>query len=627
VIYLLKSPRKGSRVRLFDGQFLVFSAGLAGMALSIVLMFLYQSQFGSLFLHIGLITALYMLGAFLGSLFTERGLARRDREPAWLLPATILAPLLLILLIAWLPDVPVRAYFAGLFLLCGACIGTYFPIAAGRMQSAGLGVAPSGSRLETLDHMGGALGAVLTGLVLLPLLGTSASLAILAILVAINIAPVFVHGELQAVGDWFERLTRPAGYMMVGVGVCLLIISQIVVAAQTGRAERRMADAARAMTGGAELEECQARLPNGTVFTYYKVTNASEDTEGFVFGSAALAKGISGYGGPITLVVSVNCDGVLRDFQVVESNETPVYLDRLALWPGTLAGRNLFEPTPFADVDAVSGATMTSEAILKTLEASARAFAAAVLGKDVAGATPAPARRLPDRDFICLATLIAAAIVMRYRPHPWARRALLLVTLVVTGFVLNLQYSAHQVMALLSGHVQSAGLNGAFFLTLGVPILVALFGNVYCGYVCPFGALQELLGDFRPKRYRTDPSKIVWRYGRAVKYMLLLLLVVLFAVTRDYAVLSADPLITIFSPVRGRAAVLVTTAVLLLAIGFRRFWCRNLCPAGAFLSLLNGLRLLRKHRPPTRPSRCDLGVQTGSELDCIGCDRCRHGKE
>ena len=37
---------------------------------------------------------------------------------------------------------------------------------------------------------------------------------------------------------------------------------------------------------------------------------------------------------------------------------------------------------------------------------------------------------------------------------------------------------------------------------------------------------------------------------------------------------------------------------LLLSLFYARFWCRNLCPAGAFLSLLNGVRLLRRFVPP-----------------------------
>jgi len=57
-------PATPERVRLCaeteDGRVLVFTTGMAGMSLSIVLMFVYQSTFGSLFLDIGLIPKLNM---------------------------------------------------------------------------------------------------------------------------------------------------------------------------------------------------------------------------------------------------------------------------------------------------------------------------------------------------------------------------------------------------------------------------------------------------------------------------------------------------------------------------------------------------------------------------------------
>jgi polyferredoxin len=197
----------------------------------------------------------------------------------------------------------------------------------------------------------------------------------------------------------------------------------------------------------------------------------------------------------------------------------------------------------------------------------------------------------------------------------------------VLGVWLNLQYSSQQVLSLLGFDVPRTWSSGSFFLIVGVPVAVVLFGNVYCGYLCPFGALQELIGELRPARFASDPRRRVWRYGRAVKYGLLFLLVGLFAMTRDYGVLSADPLITVFSVVRTPVVILLAVAVLALCVPYRRFWCRNLCPAGAFLSLLNRFRLLRQLSPAAQPRHCDLGVQNAAELDCIRCDRCLHGKK
>ena len=199
----------------------------------------------------------------------------------------------------------------------------------------------------------------------------------------------------------------------------------------------------------------------------------------------------------------------------------------------------------------------------------------------------------------------------------------MLVAAILVGATYNLQYSSQQVFSLISFHLPLFGMNAAFFLLIVVPVLGFFFGNIYCGYLCPFGAMQELIGEFRPHRLDTDPNKKIWRYGRSVKYLLLAFLASLLAFTRDFSVLKADPLITLFGT--GRSAIILglAGAALFVSFFYRRFWCRNLCPPGAFLSLISSFRPLNQYLPPPRPGKCDLGIQTTNEKDCLTCDRCR----
>jgi len=102
---------------------------------------------------------------------------------------------------------------------------------------------------------------------------------------------------------------------------------------------------------------------------------------------------------------------------------------------------------------------------------------------------------------------------------------------------------------------------------------------------------------------------------------------------RNRTTLAGDPLISVFNfrpsvaGLREGVAAWSDWMLVVLAIalvGFTRFWCRYLCPVGAFLSLLNHVCLLRRWMPRQRFGKCEFGLTAGDRLDCIYCDRCRH---
>jgi hypothetical protein len=126
------------------------------------------------------------------------------------------------------------------------------------------------------------------------------------------------------------------------------------------------------------------------------------------------------------------------------------------------------------------------------------------------------------------------------------------------------------------------------------------------------------------------------RQARFIKYAVLFVLVIVFFLSRDRTTLAADPLISVFS---GRlslsdiqwsiserqSSVLVILAIILLgSLFYTRFWCRYLCPAGAFLSLFNKIAILKRILPARKFGRCEFGLTPTDQLDCIYCDRCRH---
>jgi spermidine synthase len=631
VVYTVRSSglesKKTSSFSAYDPQAIVLCAGFVGMATGIALMFRFQSEFGSLYLHIGLIASFVMAGTALGGLVCEKAIHGNPIAPRPLLAIVILLHIVFLGACLGLGGTTSRAMFSVFFFLCGVFIGIYFPLAAQILRETGRDDVTTGARLELLDHWGGAAGAMTTGLLFLPIMGaTRAILFFAALVAAVALPAVAIRGGTKSEAgsaDRYDAFSRPAGYILFGIGSFLLIASQIVEYAGAVSEHEEFQKLASQMAAGMGIEETVAKRADGAPIEYDIVRNQAGVTEGYLFPTTSLAPCVNGYGGEIRLAVLIDAEGALKEFRILRSHETPAYLLFLRSWFDALKGRNLLSAKPFEGVDGVSGATMTSNAVMRILDHSAKSFGSEILGRKIE-TTAEPMKSAGTIQFLAFVVLTAAALFLRFRPGVWRRRLFLMIALALFGLIWNLQYSTHHAMSLVSVRIPGLSMSGPLFLALFVPVIVVLFGNVYCGYLCPFGAAQELAGDLRPSRWPTDPGKLVWRYGRFVKYALLFVLTSLFALTRDSSVLRADPLTTIFGAARDLLLIAIGVAALAISFFFRRFWCRNLCPAGAFLSLLNGIRLLKRFFPAPRPTACDLGVRSHRDLDCIHCDRCRH---
>jgi NosR/NirI family transcriptional regulator, nitrous oxide reductase regulator len=137
-----------------------------------------------------------------------------------------------------------------------------------------------------------------------------------------------------------------------------------------------------------------------------------------------------------------------------------------------------------------------------------------------------------------------------------------------------------------------------FILWAAVAVTILLWGRaVYCGWLCPFGALQELVNQFA--RFVKIPQfelpfavhERLW----AIKYLILL---VLFGVSLDSLAMAEklaeiEPFKTTFLLKFDREwpFVLWASFLILLNLVNRKTFCRYLCPLGAALSVSNSARL------------------------------------
>ncbi len=669
-VYILKIPVPTSpwqpQVRArklggsFDSTFLVFSAGWAAIGVVIVLMYIYQTRFGSLYLHIGVISSVFMVGltvgaaliSWLDSQFTSHKI--RTTNEILLFAVLFVHTLILATIAFWPGEQWTHLVFAVAFVLCGLCAGCYFPLAARQLADSAFETGQAASSLEMADHLGASAGGLLTALALVPVLGTRITLFVFILLILANVPPaalsivarrsspvarVTSDGSRETVR--LRRLAQPIlwaglGYTLFGIGISVILCSNLLVAAAARLRPSLPQYAAQALAGGSNIEQMSGDLAeSGRAINYFSVSDANDNLTGYIFSSEDLTPEVRGFGGKMNLAIYVDAAGKLINFHIIRSNETPAYLNLLSqpdanniTWRDSLNGQQLFASEPFADVDAVTGATVSSEAILSALETSGHRFATQILGWSL---EPGPKGRayqasyLPDIQGIYLISAFILALIVIYRGGFWSRLAVLSLNLVVGGIILNAQYSTEQIATVLSLHTPAAGLAGAFLLVIGVPLLVIIFGNIYCGYICPFGAAQELLGYVVPGRFKQLVATDKMQKARFVKYVVLLILIIVFFFSRNRTTLGSDPLISFFNLQFWQLSILLIAGIaLIVSVFYTRFWCWYLCPVGAFLSLLNNVGVLKRYLPAKKFGSCEFGLTGKDKKDCIYCDRCRY---
>jgi len=372
----------------FNSRFLIFSGGLVGISTEITLMYLLQSRYGTLYLHVGLIASLFMLGLVLGA-----ALARRVvRLPNWswlrFVPATTLMHIFLLVAASQLGSYWNYPLFIAAFILCGLMAGLYFPFAAKALETAGARAQQAGASLELTDHVSAAVGGFLTGVVLIPILGTSQTLLVSAVLITVNVLFAFIpakHSLTQKVSAPF--FLRKLGYICFGIALCIIIDSHLAARAAGILRPTLTKSQAGVLAPVETLHKKELKLPQtGRIFTYFDVVDENQELKGHIFSSRPLAGNIRGYGGTIDLITQIDTQGRLINFHIASSNETPSYLKLLKNWYKTLQNRNLFDPDALANVKAVTGATISCQAIPAILEHSSQRVAEDALGRNIAAA-------------------------------------------------------------------------------------------------------------------------------------------------------------------------------------------------------------------------------------------------
>jgi polyferredoxin len=215
------------------------------------------------------------------------------------------------------------------------------------------------------------------------------------------------------------------------------------------------------------------------------------------------------------------------------------------------------------------------------------------------------------------------ALVQRYRLYRWIRNGFLCVTLLWMGWYAGGQLSVVNVLTFVHSLMTEFRwefflLDPLIFLLWGYVAVALLFWGrgVFCGWLCPFGALQELLGEAarRLRLPRIEVPFLLHERLWPIKYVLFLGLfgVSLASVQDAFIGAEVEPFKTAISLKFVREWPFVAYAAALLAVGLviERLFCRYLCPLGASLAIPARMRMFEwLKRKPQCGRECSICAQ------------------
>lgn len=157
----------------------------------------------------------------------------------------------------------------------------------------------------------------------------------------------------------------------------------------------------------------------------------------------------------------------------------------------------------------------------------------------------------------------------------------------------------------------------SYILLFAVIVIGIIFGKGFCGWICPFGSLQEwirMLGAKLTKRKKSLLPAAVDEKMRYLKYGVVLLILIPTYITGRMVFENYDPFVAFFHFGKNitrhlMPGYIILGVVIVFSLFIGRFWCRYFCPLGAVLGLINKISLFKIKR------------DSGTCTDCGLCDR------
>ena len=389
--------------------------------------------------------------------------------------------------------------------------------------------------------------------------------------------------------------------LLLAAGLAMIIISDFSTRSRRLRVLPTQAELDAVLPGSSIKNRQLKPIPHypGTV------QEAGRSKRAAALLTAELSPKVKGYTDEINILFAVDEDGRIVGLKVISQRETPYYfkLIRAAGFFEKLKGKNAGE---LSELAAVSGASVSSRAILADVEGAAVLAMREIFQRELPGlkTVPLSAIYFSPRMLALMAVLLAglAAAFIKSRYYRWT---VLCLSVLIIGFWLKTPFSLPHLFQIAS--LQVPWRSNPYLVLLGgfVILTTIIFGPLWCAYLCPYAGLQELASSAgKHKRWRPSPRLLKW--AREFRWVVLLVCVVLYFALGIKSGAEIEPFFHLFAKGWSGAGLLLVAVTLVGSVFLPRFWCRFFCPTGAVLILVSShRRFFRKIEQGIRVSKID----------------------
>lgn len=310
---------------------------------------------------------------------------------------------------------------------------------------------------------------------------------------------------------------------------------------------------------------------------------------GTIISSSPLADSIAGYASSVPVLIGVNMSNKIVGVRLLKNYESADFVAKIyrSGFLESWTGKSVHDGAALK-TDGVSGATVTSQALISTIRFSLSRQSSKELDAEQ-GLTLAQLLRLA-----AAFTLLAASIAQLIYPAKLKRFRipLQIATIAVVGFWIGDSLS---MQLLYSWLIYGVTLSQKLFLVAAVlaAIAIPLLTNkaFYCTYLCPYGAAQELAGKLSKRKIRITPR--VMQYLMHLREWLfgVLLFLLLLGVSLD--ITYVEPFSAFAYKSAGWPILTLAILFVVLSIFIPRAWCRFFCPTGQLLEFIRRLLIVK----------------------------------